>query len=267
MKKFTFVLVVMLGFLTTVRAQSYVCDLPASWIYPIPSSYTQSNQHYLYVSEGNVNHIYDEDFTHIVDVPEPNHLIIPYYFDIDLGFYTQSLCFTQTLFNSDAFFEYIDLNDDGTEVYVKSTNGSIVTTIQTDPGYHVYTGEFQYRIIKINNKNYILFAETNGNYGDNRYLVYFISQSQGLTKVDTPLPISAFPTMPTRDQQITVELGEDANVTEIKVINSIGQELKCIPIEKDQRSVTIPASELGIGLNVLNARNGHSQGSCKIIVK
>lgn len=266
MKKFTFVLIVLFGFLTTVRAQSYVCDLQNRWISSIPSSYTQSDQRYLYVIEGNVHHVYDEDFTYIGDVPTANHLIIAVYEDVDLGFGGEGYYCTQTLFNSDAFFEYIDVSDDGTEVYVKSSNGSIVSSIHTDPGYHVFTDEFMYTIIKINNKNYMLFGE----YTDNkewRYLVYYISQSQGLTKVDTPLPISAFPTMPTRDQQITVELGEDANVTEIKVINSIGQELKCIPIEKDQRSVTIPASELGIGLNVLNARNGHSQGSCKIIVK
>ena len=270
MKKFAFVLVVMFGFLTIVRAQSYVCDLPNYWIYSIPISYTQPNQHYFYVSEGNVFRIYDEYFAHIVDFPEPNHLIIAAYHDVDLGFSQECHSCTQTLFNSDAFFEYIDISDDGTEVYVKSTNGSIVTTIHTDPGYQVLTEEFQYHIIKINNKNYMIFEEgiyEEGNFVEGRYLVYFISQSQGLTKVDTPLPISAFPTMPTRDQQITVELGEGVNAHEITVVNGLGQELKRIPLEEGQHTVTIPARELGQGLNVLNARGGRNQGSCKIIVR
>ena len=101
----------------------------------------------------------------------------------------------------------------------------------------------------------------------NKMLIYRIDQTTGITKIETPLPISVFPTMPTREQQITVELGEDTNVNEITVVNSLGQVVKHLPLEEGQRTVTIPANELGSGLNVVNARNGQGQGSCKIIVR
>lgn len=81
------------------------------------------------------------------------------------------------------------------------------------------------------------------------------------------LPISVFPTMPAREEQITVELGEGTNATEITVVNSLGQVVKRVSVEEGQRTVIIPANELGSGLNVVNARNGQSQGSCKIIVR
>jgi hypothetical protein len=100
-----------------------------------------------------------------------------------------------------------------------------------------------------------------------KHVFYLIKKDQGLAKVDVDLPFSVFPTAPTRDQQITVELGEDIDAIEITIVNSLGQVIKSIPLEKGQREITIPASELGTGLNLINTRTQQGQGSCKIIVR
>jgi hypothetical protein len=73
--------------------------------------------------------------------------------------------------------------------------------------------------------------------------------------------------MPTREQQITVELGEGNNARVITVVNELGQVVKRVPVEEGQREVTIPARELNSGLNVVNTRTKQGQGSCKIIVQ
>ena len=99
------------------------------------------------------------------------------------------------------------------------------------------------------------------------YQLYLIQRGAGVVKVNEPLPISAFPTLLNREQQITVELGEGNNAKEITVVNSNGQVVKRVPVEEGQRTITIPANDLGRGLNVLNTRTDRGQGSCKIIVQ
>ena len=79
--------------------------------------------------------------------------------------------------------------------------------------------------------------------------------------------MTAFPTMPSRDQQITVELGEGNNAREITVVNELGQVVKHVPVQDGQREVVIPARDLSTGLNVLSARTKQGKGSCKIIVR
>ena len=121
-------------------------------------------------------------------------------------------------------------------------------------------------IIKLDNKYYLIISERNENYEFKEHL-YLISQSQGLTKVETELPITVFPSIVNRSQQITVELGEGNNATEVTVINGLGQVIKRMPVQKGQRQVIIPAQDLNNGLNVVNTRTQQGQGSCKIIVR
>ena len=112
---------------------------------------------------------------------------------------------------------------------------------------------------------YLLLGQREGENTD--ILIYRIDQTLGLTKVDVNLPFSVFPTLADRSQQIIVELGEGNNAKEITVVNSLGQVVKRVLIEDGQREVTIPAHELGDGLNVINTRTVQGNGSCKIIVQ
>lgn len=81
------------------------------------------------------------------------------------------------------------------------------------------------------------------------------------------LPFNVFPSLVDRSQEITIELGEGNNATEISVIDANGRVLETIPVQAGQREVKIPASKMGHGLNLLNANDRQRQATKKIIVK
>ena len=291
----------MLGVFTAVNAQTYVCDLDGCDLeaFVIPGDFTNSGHPYIthitYSGDGHLLNfsIYQSDLT--TPVTTFNNVSYPgfYYIDYDNLSEVHYIAFTQTLFNDDAYFEYFDYEEETYTVYdtigawydeeegvwyyeveeynqtyttainVKSANGSTIWTYRRPEGMLTCGLNF---IFKLDNKYYMCIYTYNEN-NENRYPLFIIKQNQGITEINNTPFITAFPTMPTRDQQITVDLGEGTNAHEITVVNGLGQELKRIPLEEGQRTVTIPARELGRGLNVLNARSDCNQGNCKIIVR
>ena len=286
MKKFTLVLVTMLCFVSAVRAQTYVTSL-ASWtsgattsedLTGIPSYFTNNGHtHFVKVTVDNGSSIsncsfYDNDFTTnfleyecSIDI---NDVLIRYWdisnlysnFSGDSGIFP--LIFTQNLFNFDDHYEYIEVGE--TEWRIKSTSGSTVQTINAEEGYLTQNDG---GIMKIDDNYYLILVEKSFSQDIHKILFYRIDHIQGLTKVNVELPISVFPTMTTREHQITVELGEGNNAKEVTVVNSLGQVVKRVPIEEGQREITIPTSNFSRGLNVVNTRTEQGQGSCKIIVQ
>lgn len=274
MKRFTFILAAVLCLATaTVNAQTYVGDINGMVEMYIPGAFTTNGQsyvgYYTYNSgSDSYNFSFYQDFTtHIVDINNVSQHFVSTYYDLDASYQSTNLVFTQNLFNTDNSFEYIE--GDGvvidwdfyqTALHIKSSNGSTLWSFNAEEGYRCYG-----YIVKLNNKYYLLVGEYNEN--DEKYHLYFISQGQGLTEVKTELPISVFPSIANRNQQITVELGEGNNAKEVTVVNGLGQVIKRMPVEEGQRQVTIPAQELNSGLNVVNSRTQQGQGSCKIIVQ
>lgn len=281
MKRFTLVLAVFLGFTVAMNAQTYVGSFDTREIIGIPGCFTNSGHSYISFCNFNEEavYVYDNDLTTCLANIVSSEILEGYYYglsnyiDLSTGFYDFSnvngfgnkVVFTQNLFNSDDNFEYLWKGDDGLEI--KTIVGNTLQTIQTinaDEGYQWVGSPTIARIDDI----YYLMLGAGPSWDVLREIVFYrIDQSQGLTKIDMQLPISVFPTMPTREQQITVELSEKNNASEITVVNSLGQVVKRVPVEEGQRTVTIPANELGSGLNVVNTRNGKGQGSCKIIVR
>lgn len=284
------ILAIMICFMTAAKAQTYVGELSDDIIGVIPSCFTSSGHPYLiYEGDSDNYSLYQSDFiTHLTDINNvnPKHF---YYSDLDI-MYEDDIYFTQNLFNDDDFYEYFELEQEmyydtvyswydpdwdttyyeiyveyyTTAINVKSTNGATIWSYVPENGYTCYLEG----VIKFDNR-YYLMIETYDNSGGNGYTshLFLIKQNQGVAKVETKLPISVFPTMPTRDQQITVKLGEGNNATEITVVNGLGQVVKRVPVMEGQREVTIPAHDLNSGLNVFNARTKQGQGSCKIIVR
>ena len=275
MKRFTFILAAVLCLATaTVNAQTYVGDINGMVEMYIPGAFTTNGQSYVCYSTYNSGSdsynfsIYQDFTTHIVDINNVGEYVGSLYCDLDAPYQASSLLFTQNLFNTDNSFEYIeaegvvsDWNFYQTALHIKSSNGSTLWSFNVEEGYRCNC-----YILKMNNKYYLLVGEYNDDY-DYRYHLYFISQGQGLTEVKTELPISVFPSIANRNQQITVELGEGNNAKEVTVVNGLGQVIKRMPVEEGQRQVTIPAQELNSGLNVVNSRTQQGQGSCKIIVQ
>lgn len=268
-----------MGFVANLNAQTYVTSFfnRGETVFGIPGIFTNNGHTHMVKATVVDNQItnctfYDNDFTtdflnYDCDF-DINDILLQFW---DVTNLTTNMMgnsgsflfvFTQNLFNSDNHYEYIEAFETGWNI--KSTNGSIVQTINAEEGF---VGDHEGGIMKVDDIFYLILGEKSTDYTEAKTLVYRIDQPQGLTKIDMQLPISVFPTMPTREQQITVELGEDTNVNEITVVNSLGQVVKHLPLEEGQRTVTIPANELGSGLNVVNARNGQGQGSCKIIVR
>ena len=281
MKRFTIILVAALCFATTiVNAQIYDREeLLGIYLYYTPGLFTISGNPYLtthqyYDDFGQYYYMFDANFELVdsfqVELGHENFYYENYsllqYTDLD-NLISERFQFTQNLFNDDEYFEYITYGAEEAYPYtcfsIKSSNGSILQTIHTDEGYEL--SEYTiYDIIKFGNHYYLMFNECD-NEGC-KCIIYQIDQYQGLTKVETELPISVFPSIANRDQQITVELGEGNNAKEVTVVNGLGQVIKRVPVQEGQRQVTIPTQELNSGLNVVNTRTQQGQGSCKIIV-
>ena len=286
MKRFTLILAAVFCLATAaVNAQTYVGDIQESEFYTIPGAFTATGHPYVvfssYLDDYHYNYsIYQSDFTtHVTDFNNLGEVYLDY---IDYDSYSEDayLIFTQKLFNTDSHFEYVehvyDVYYDTWEVNftktinIKSTNGSTLWSFDAEEGY-----QCECYCFRLDNKYYLLVYEGENyheSYGydyqyDRRYHLYLISQGQGLTEVKTDLPISVFPSIANRSQQITVELGEGNNAKEVMVVNGLGQVIKRVPVQAGQRQIIIPAQELNNGLNVVNTRTEHGQGSCKIIVR
>lgn len=287
MKRFTLVLAIMFCFVAA-KAQTYVGNLDDGMEGIIPGCFSSTGHPYLlYGFDGTIG-VYQSDFTtHLTDIyfgdawPEEIEFL-------DLDTFTEGvgIILTQNLFNDDDFFEYFESEKEWfttydtvwyweneyevyenyyceiTSVSVKSTNGNTVWSYSPGDGG---TCRFE-SLIKFDNRYYFTLSTYDENEGS-VYRLYLIKQDQGVTEVEAGIPMSVFPTMPTRDQLITVELGDGNNAKEITVVNGLGQVVKRVPVVEGQREVVIPARELGSGLNVLNTRTNQGHGSCKIIVR
>ena len=296
----------MLGIFSTAQAQTLVGEVP-EFRKPkiIPGYFSITGHPYImdYNRDEQKYSIYQSDFFTPVREIDASNLDLPgenYFYDLDLSlsfsvFHKSTdylpFVFTQNLFNDDAHFEYFEYADRVNTVYydtvywydeeldsticevqaweysypttlnVKSTNGSTLWS------YHNTNGVQLECVIKFDNKVYFFLWCFDPDPQEDVALMYLIDRSQGITKVESDSPLKAFPTLLTRDEDITVELEEGTFVREITVVNSLGQEVKRIPIENDQRTVIIPANGLSHGLNILNARGNRGHSSCKVIVK
>lgn len=281
MKKYLITLVCILCMLTAAKSQTFTGEFDGMYFGSIPSIFTQSGHPYLVAVWGIGSlSVLDGDFTILADVNNNGYICEAYYMDADATsiaiseFHNTSdhgLLLTQNLFNNDDSFEYLvcqksDPNDfHNTVISLKSSNGALLQTINADEGWFFADTRTAF-VLKFEGNIYLVLRE-NQSTNTTKHLFYLIKQNQGLVKIDVDLPLSVFPTLPSQEEQITVELGEGNNASEIIVVNSLGQTVKRIPIEAGQREVTFPASELGSGLNIINARSPQGQGSCKIIVR
>ena len=294
MKKYIIVLAAIFGLFTAAKAQTYIGDIGEELIGTVPSYFSSTGHPYLlYYSSDNTYSVYQSDFTtHLTDISFGDTEIEELEFvDLDIFAGEIDIILTQNLFNDDDYFEYFENEEElityydtvwywdydydslmyeahvyqgyqTTSIHVKSTNGSTVWSYSTGNG----TACSFDALIKFDGKYYFIVRTYDDN-GDRVYRLYLISQTQGVSEVKTDFPMAAFPTMPTRDQQITVELGEGNNAREIIVVNELGQVVKHVPVQEGQHEVVISARDLSTGLNVLSARTKQGKGSCKIIVR
>ena len=227
--------------------------------------------------------LYDEYFTkqrefktiQINSQQSNKYCYVEYYNYDEGGVRYASIIISQTLFNSDEKYEYLspiyDIEKNYyTGINVASEDGTILQTINFGNYYSEYISSIQLNVI--NGKKY-LFIEymRNPDSTNPTTLIYRIdsetSQINFVAKHEGTLNIH--PRVADRSDMITVEMNEegDNGIREIIVSNAAGQTITRVPVEKGQKSVTIPASELSRGMNIVDAidRKGHNAN--KVIVK
>lgn len=188
------------------------------------------------------------------------------------------IAFTQNLFNSDNMFEFFTENyryldkKELISLSIKQTNGNILDSITPDYYEGYYASYVSPNFIMWNGIVYLTVEwhyKTLSSYSSSliRTDFYQINRTTQSIQRVSELPFNVFPSLVDRSQEITIELGEGNNATEISVIDANGRVLETIPVQAGQREVKIPASKMGHGLNLLNANDRQRQATKKIIVK
>lgn len=222
-----------------------------------------------------------------------------FYTDMSIGMlnYSSGFCFSQTLFNTTADYEYMvpvlsgtysyeydredyyyDWENDTTIYYtvhwrrtqtkiqtinIKAANGNTVGTIQAPDGFSFNT-EGSSEVIRMGNNWYIVFGVISMTTGERVYAWYRIDrQSQKINLMKTT-PMRVYPNVVDRGQDITVELGDGMQATELEVVNTLGQNVKRVPVKPGQREVHIGTADLNRGMNFISSPK---RGAVKIIVK
>ena len=225
---------------------------------------------------------------------------IEYFFQIGNG-----LCLTQTLFNNDDKYEYLQFPCESTEeisydndgpsngeeyesntytttktfykysLYksfnVMSEDGTILQTVTFPNGFEMMEG-VEAQIIQLSDEFYILCQ---GEMNDNAtLLIYKINRSSvgaSVEQVCAPIKVGAFPSIANRNQMITIQLsGENAgnNQTNLQVVDMQGKVMNQQTIPAGQTSTTIPAHRLSNGMNLIKITQGSKTiGTEKVIIK
>lgn len=208
---------------------------------------------------------------------------------------------TQTLFNNDEAFEYIqsigktvetteeeDRDGDGqideitiygenklTGINIVSEDGKILNTISLEeelknyPGYQVH---YDIRLYKINDKFFISFSLVNYDSDIMEHINLLYAINPGTTeiqKVGTPIKMLISPRVVDRNESINVRLSEADNAArEIAVRNTAGQTVHKTTIPAGQTGIQINSSQLSNGLNVISVKDGKNrQENCKVMVR
>ncbi len=209
---------------------------------------------------------------------------------------SNSLYFSQTLFNNDEKFEYImpifsefeiteheeyDRDSDGEidlirERYRASTigydiineDGNVVCSIRPNlsNGFKIEYGPY---IQVLGGKKYLVVYANNRDESTWEYIYYLIdSNNSSIQQVAEPIHTSVFPTMPRQNEVINVELdGNNDEQCEIVVTNAKGQTVYRQQVAAGEHHVQIDSRRLSNGLNIVNVNNGKSQQNFKVIVK
>ena len=100
-----------------------------------------------------------------------------------------------------------------------------------------------------------------------KILVYNVSSGTlSVTAMDVSLPFNVFPSLVRRGEDVTIDLG-NSDAKEIRVINSLGQTVKTVPIRNGESKVKVNTGNLDEGMNIINARGEKAEGNSKIIVR
>lgn len=224
--------------------------------------------------------------------------------DLDLLHQEGSSYLTQTLFNTDAAYEYlfpiytvetVEEHDGATgydevkgeEVVIEKFSGTqprltgvkvvndagaTVTTISFDSNFSMYSGSsISPDVFDLGGKKYLAFngyIQKSADESVSAIVIYSIdSETSAVRQVAMETGMRVNPTIAHRSDMITVSLEGDSNkVRKVRVVNAAGKTVKVVNVPAGQRSIQLHANELSNGLNIVNVE-GEAANTCKVIVR
>ena len=224
--------------------------------------------------------------------------------NLDLLHQEGSSHLTQTLFNTDAAYEYlfpiytvetVAEHDGGTgydevkgeEVVIEKRSGTqprltgvkvvndagaTVTTISFDSNFGTYYGNsIRPDVFDLGGKKYLAFngyIQKSADESVSATVIYSIdSETSAVRQVAMETGMRVNPTIAHRSDMITVSLEGDSNkVRKVRVVNAAGKTVKVVNVPAGQRSIQLHANELSNGLNIVNVE-GEAANTCKVIVR
>lgn len=193
---------------------------------------------------------------------------------------------TQTLFNTDAEYEWIipvfgkvAVNETSewekvegeqlcsTGLKVMSQNGSTVAEINFPAGYtsDIYPDIYLYLF---NEKTYIMVEVKDQEMAD-YYIVYEVdANSSSLNQIGEPKRVSVYPTTPKRGTPVTVSLGDLSGNAQITVVALNGRTVYGRTVSAGTNSIDINTDRFPQGMYIVNVNDGKTvRQATKIIIR
>lgn len=245
---------------------------------------------------GNCTLEYEYDNSPSVEYVSP--LLSPGFYDYDNGLSSLGrVSLTQTLLNDDDAFEYFSPVCVEPEVsggvwpytgYLYDIDGTFAYEFSSE-NFSSISGARGFRIMREDGTELqsVLFGENLTSsgfdfmtiifFGGERYLscavggktiLYRLNSAVGTVEKVASFNNRVYPTLVEPDGMVNVEFGEAGKVTGVGVWNVAGTKGYNSKVAPDQRSMSIPASRLSKGLNIVTlSGNDGQQSSTKVIVK
>lgn len=180
----------------------------------------------------------------------------------------------------ETLYREVETRVEATGFNIIKAGGAVAGTITLPTGYSVPAVEedgvvvFAIAIAKFLNSYYIVVPATNENADDEmdefKVFVYSVVPGSGLQSINLvsdELPINIFPTLVKQGGEITVDLGENTDAREIRVIDQTGRVVKTVPVQAGQRQVKVNTCNINPGVNFINALCGKQTSSYKVVVR
>ena len=278
-------LIAALGFMS-VGASAQLFEeqiaLPDANIYAMKRIYAKD--YYFYVSnanscQGNIFFtVFDKNMSLVKNISYKGCLAGLYYNDCE-GFAIDDLYLTQTLFNDDDAFEYLEpvfpsfsqnpYENFASAIKVMSDNGKEVARITFDKP--VYGAYMYFDLLRVDDKNYLRIItryEDESGYFNKFFLINKSANGESaIREVEAPEALKAFPSLARKNQSVSIELGKHAG-DRLQLTAANGSVVRQVPVKAGQKSVQLSTRGLSSGLYVVSTvgKNG-AQENCKLVIK
>ena len=292
-------LIAALGFMSVGASAQMLEEKPIltdlnNYLGTIPSCFVKDAKPYLvleaiepYNNDVNNNgkydsyyYIYDENLSLVKEITSENKIGIAYYLECGQAFDGDGMYFSQTLFNDDDAFEYIeyDRNEGEPNEYgygdpystyfrIVSDNGKELARVTFDKP--VIAG-FEFHVIRLGNKVYLNVESFQSNCASYRKFFLINKSANGesaIREVEAPEALQAFPSLARKNQRVSIELGKHAG-DRLQLTAANGSVVRQVPVKAGQKSVQLSTRGLSSGLYVVSTvgKNG-AQENCKLVIK